>query len=130
MALGDYSTWKYVPIDTSGDTSEIRVNPYDKAVWAQYSPADIIVKTDASIIFETKESNMRGLFEVFVIDPESGEILLNDLKVAKSAESAKFKALQVQKFEGFDFDDLDVIVRRIGDVQAKKEVQEVRVIKE
>jgi len=32
--------------------------------------------------------------------------------------------------DGYDFDDLDIICNRLGDVRKKKEVQRVRVVKE
>ena len=73
---------------------------------------------------------MRHLYEVFVIDPEEDEILFTDTFIAKSGSSAKIKALSKTDLNDIDFDDLDVIVVQLGDVRDKKEIQEVKILKE
>ena len=82
---------------------------------------------------EVKE--MRGLFEVFVVDPKRGEIVYGDIVVAKDTETAMFKVLQegakvIPLTDVYDLDELDFICNRLGDVRKKKEVQRVRVVKE
>ena len=73
---------------------------------------------------------MRGLFEVFVVDPEEGEIVFGDVVVAKDKEMAKLKVLQACEVPLDDLDDFDIICNRLGDVRKKKEIAEVRVVKD
>jgi len=77
---------------------------------------------------------MRGLYEVFIVDPEAGEIIGIHRIIAKSGASAKIKALSEQDFgpayADVDVDDLDVIVVMLGDIRDKKEIQEVRIIQD
>jgi hypothetical protein len=70
---------------------------------------------------------MRGLFEVFVVDPESGEVAMREVVVADSDDKARLKVLRKSDV---DPDDVDIIVRRIGDVRQKRRVQEVKVVKD
>lgn len=86
----------------------------------------------AQIKFYEKENNMRGLFIVYIVysDGADDEIWSSGPIVAKNADSAKMKA--VKKFnlpEGKELDDFDILVYGLGNVRAKKEVSEVRVIK-
>jgi hypothetical protein len=74
---------------------------------------------------------MRRLYEVFVVDPEEDEVISQELLIAKSGSSAKIKALSKAGLsDDIDYDDLDVIVVQLGDVRDKKEVQEVKILKE
>lgn len=75
--------------------------------------------------------NMRGLFEVFIVDPERDDIVAQQYVVAANDERARLKAFRAANsaLPG-DIDDYDIIVRRIGDVRAKRTVAEVRVVKE
>lgn len=86
---------------------------------------------------QKEERQMRGLFEVFVVDPEEADseiqIVYGDQLIAKDEMMAKIKAWAraLQKIDGIrshDPDDFDIIVRKIGDVRAKREPQDVRVI--
>lgn len=77
--------------------------------------------------------DMRGLFRVFVVNPEKGEVIYQDLTVAKDKETAKYKVLRlaaktIPLADGYDLDDLDIICNRLGDVRKKKEIQEVRMV--
>lgn len=78
-----------------------------------------------------KEKKMaRQLFHVFVVDPEDEQVL-EKLVISKSSEGAKFKALKRCEEEmAKDVDDLDVIVHPVGHIRNKKEIQEVRVVKD
>ena len=70
----------------------------------------------------------RRLYRVYVVDPATELLLLSGYKViAKSEESAKFKALSSPGFD-CDIDDLDIFVEFIGELREEKSVQEVRVI--
>lgn len=74
---------------------------------------------------------MRGLFEVFIVDPNTDTIVLERRVVSTDENKARLKALLESRIileNGVD--DYDIIVRRIGDVRAKKEVREVRVVKD
>ncbi len=73
---------------------------------------------------------MRGLFEVYVVDPEAGEIVYSEDVIAKDKEMAKLKALQACEVPLDDLDDFDIICNRLGDVRKKKEIAEVRVVKD
>lgn len=85
-----------------------------------------------------KEEPMRGLFEVFIVDPEGIDPLPYECKViAGSEESAKMKAMlafrsadDMGHFRGRDIEDFDVLARRIGNVRPERQVQEVRVLKD
>lgn len=72
---------------------------------------------------------MRGLFEVFVVDPTSGEIVFEKRLLAADEAKARLKAAVQAKLDR-DVDEYDIIVRKLGDVRAKKQVQEVRVVSE
>jgi hypothetical protein len=76
---------------------------------------------------QKEQEPVRGLFEVFVVNPESGEIVKRDVVVADSDKKAELK---VMRAIDVDPDDVDIIVRRLGDVRPKRKVQEVKVIKE
>jgi pyruvate kinase len=74
---------------------------------------------------------MRHLYEVHIVDPENDLILSSKRHIAKSGESAKLRALTAEDLpDDTDYDDLDVIVVVLGDVRDKKEVQEVKILKE
>lgn len=75
-----------------------------------------------------KEPEMRGLFEVYVVNPETSTVVDSVKIVAKSPETAKLKAIQKHGCIAGDLDDYDFIVHKLGDVRAKKMVQEVRVV--
>lgn len=70
---------------------------------------------------------MRGLFEVFVVNPESGEIEARDVVVADNDKKAELKVMRALDV---DPDDVDIIVRRLGDVRQKRHIQEVKVVKD
>ena len=83
---------------------------------------------------EEKEKNMRGLFEVIIIDGETGELqkvdgIIRSLVVAKDEASAKLKIVSKAALVK-DLDEYDIIVKRLGDVRPKREVQEVKIAKD
>jgi len=76
-------------------------------------------------------SEMRGLWEVYVVDPEEGEVVYQSVVVARDAKNAEFKVLSraMQINEGkYEVDDLDVISTRLGNVRDKREISEVRIV--
>ncbi len=71
----------------------------------------------------------RGYFEVSIIEIESGAILVEERIVADGEEKAKYKVMMSPTGQtGKDLDDLHVIVRRLGDVPPKKNVQQVEIV--
>lgn len=91
---------------------------------AQPNPSSV-VRNDFHLPKE--KELMRGLFEVFIVDPETGTVVDPGLFVAKDDQTARMKAWIASKLDG-DLDNYDFIVRRLGDVRNKKSVQEVKVI--
>lgn len=70
---------------------------------------------------------MRGLFEVFIVNPESGEILGPYRVVANDAAAARLKVVGKHlDLEKVDLDDYDICVLKLGDVRHKKSVQTVK----
>lgn len=77
-------------------------------------------------VIDTGEA--RGLFQVYVVDYKNDFPFDPVVVVAESSEAAKLNAFRkVGYLEGVP-DYYDFIVRRLGDVRAKKEVQEVRIV--
>lgn len=73
---------------------------------------------------------MRGLFDVYIVDPENDSVIWEwEGVVAKDEQSAKLKAVSKATLGG-DVDDYDIIVVKLGSVRPKKEVQEVKVVKD
>lgn len=70
---------------------------------------------------------VRGLFELFVVAPETGDVVIHEFVVADDADKAKLKVAR-RLADDVDADDYDFIVRRIGDVRAKKTVRQVKVV--
>jgi len=70
----------------------------------------------------------KALYKVYIVDPEGDGILLDgESVVAKSADSAQYKALRLIDFED-DPDDLDIAVLHVMDLREREKVQEVRII--
>ena len=84
---------------------------------------DGLVQRDTGTTFDPT----RGLFEVFVVDPEAGEIVTRELIVADSANNARLKVLRKSDV---DPDDVDIIVVQYGAVREKVKPQRVKLIKE
>jgi hypothetical protein len=74
-----------------------------------------------------KDKNMRHLYEVYIVDPETDVVQKLEGIVAATEKSAERKAIQGSNFDK-DLDDYDFIVVKLGDVRAKKSVQEVKVV--
>ena len=95
-----------------------------------------IVPTSYTISGYTKNEEvkeMRGLFAVSVVDPGEGEEIYFGRVVAKDAKNAEFKVLSRAMrvtMNKFEIDDLDVISTKLGNVRARGDVQEVRIVKE
>lgn len=70
--------------------------------------------------------DMRGQYQVTAVDPDTEEFVLDVKVVAGTHESAKFKALKGSDIE--DLEQYDFAVVRLGDVRAKKQVQEVKIV--
>lgn len=96
-----------------------------------FDPDKFLDAIEAQLVqpLERKEKYMRYLYQVIAIDPEEDTILVNELHIAKSEDSARFKALKDIEL-GKDLDDFDVIVLALGRVRDKVKPQEVRILKE
>ena len=78
---------------------------------------------------EEMSNYKRGLFHVYVVDPEGGTVLYQSVLVADSRESAKFQVLhhtmnlvESGKIEGgFTVEDLDVVIVLLGNVRDRKD---------
>lgn len=69
---------------------------------------------------EEKKEPMRGLFEVIIVDPETGGVSVDHI-VARDETTAKVKVLTDHcRRTTKDLDEYDYFVRRVGDVRAKK----------
>ncbi len=85
-----------------------------------------------SLADERSPKMARGLYIGFVVDPETDEVVYQaDPFVAKDNDSAKMKLVVFANNANptalkKDADELDFVLLRLGDVRAKKEVQEVR----
>ena len=82
---------------------------------------------------ERIETKMRGLYEVYIVDPDEDEIVWETPKpfVAKDEDSAERKAIRMagdKLDDSKDLDDYDFIVIELGSVRPKKEVKKVRVV--
>ena len=89
-------------------------------------------ESSVTVHFEgLEEVKMRGLYFCCIVDPEgAGSVAVGPkLIIAKSEEAAKLKLIKDHAPPGRDLDDLDIICFKLGDVRAKKEVQEVKVVK-
>jgi hypothetical protein len=128
---------------TAGNTDSISGNWIWSAPYQQvdlnidyFRSTPVITERVIERIIEkhTEKKPMRGLFSVHVVDPDKGKVVASRLLlVAKSESNARLKAIsEIAATDEFtrDVDDYDIIVVRLGDVRAKKEVQEVKVIKD
>ncbi len=105
----------------NGDILTIR----DSGVWGGSACPDSQLH-----IYTQKENNMRGLFIVYIVDYKKGKVLfVSEPLVADSDQKVQMKALQAWGGD-VDLDDLDILVQRIGNVRAKKETQEVKILKD
>lgn len=133
MAHGDY--WHGINGITTTD-APWNSNVTDSLVYAEsgtWYPPDLR-RLGISMVEVGKEDNMRGLFEVIIVDGETGELqkvdgIIRSLVVAKEEASAKLKIVSKAALVK-DVDDYDIIVRRLGDVRPKRQVQEVKLAKE
>lgn len=122
---GDFGLyeWQYV-----GGDHYIQQRPYAPLITVGNPFGNFMQKLETR--GEVKQ--MRGLFNVHIVDPDKGKVVASCLlMVAKSGSNAKLKAISEIAATGVldgDIDDYDIIDVRLGDVRAKKEVQEVKVI--
>lgn len=119
---------------TANDSQNISTGDYSSSgTWTSWKGDTTYPPSGGSwvtLYTERKEVNeMRGLFYVVVVDYQNDTILEDGLYIAKDAETAKIKALSVFA-DTYDLDDLDVICQRLGDIRKKKEIQEVKIVKE
>jgi hypothetical protein len=77
---------------------------------------------------EEKEP-VRGLFRVYIVDPKTDEVITCPSFVAKDANNAQIRAVQKAGDKlTRDIDEYVILVERIGDVPAKRAVQEVKMV--
>lgn len=77
-------------------------------------------------LVDRKENGMRAVYLVMVVEPQTEEVTGPFYVVAKSTESARFKAAKQAGIE--DIEDFDIIPVRLGDVRPKKVIQEVKIV--
>ena len=126
----------YLSVNCVGTTTALEDAHYithsgNSGGWVVYGAVEWEPKGELGIKTEPKESNMRGLYLVYIIDPVTDRVVLADEKpiIAKSEENAKLKAVSLAQLSE-DVDEYDIIVHKLGNVSPKKEVQEVKVIKD
>ena len=75
-----------------------------------------------------EEQPMRNLFQVVIVNPKTEKVITSQLIVAKDRESALLKVAK----QGIEInpEEFDIIVQFLGNVRARKEVQEVKVVEE
>jgi hypothetical protein len=76
---------------------------------------------------EALDMSTRGYFEVSIIEIETGAALFDERVVAENERNAERKVLR-RVDAGKDLDELHIIVRKLGDVPAKRSVQKVEVV--
>ena len=116
-----------VPI-SSGNTSTINWNGES---WSgSYYP--IIADNEHTYILGKEAKEMRGLFHVYVVDHGHDQVIAEGHIIADDEAKAKMKALHQwnDAVANYDLDDLDIICVKLGSVRKKKEVQEVKILKE
>lgn len=64
-------------------------------------------------------TSMRALYRVLIVDPQQGEVLVDETLVADDQDKAKLKAVRTGLLSGFDLDDLDIGVLYLMDVRPK-----------
>lgn len=129
MAISGLSYVNSSSSDSSSTTYYLE-GPHSDVYWIESHPG-YSTSCWAPLIIERKEvkEEMRGLFYVAIVDYLNDTVLEDGLYIAKDAETAKIKALSVFA-DTYDLDDLDVICQRLGDIRKKKEIQEVKIVKE
>jgi len=78
-----------------------------------------------------KMAENRGLYQVVVVNPtEDGEVLLNELVIAKDISEAKFNAEIKPKLKekSLKIGSVDIIVNKVGDVRPYAEEQTVKIV--
>jgi hypothetical protein len=103
-------------LSTSGDSISYQYYDANKDTW---------IKIDC--LKSEKEENMRSLFRITVVEPKTEQAFDCGLVVAKDRENALLKAGLSGAILA-NPDDYDIIVEHVGDVRAKKDIQEVRVV--
>lgn len=80
------------------------------------------------VMDQERRNNMRGLYRITVVNPKTEEIGEPLMVIAKDEAGAMVKAALQGAIKG-KVEDYDIIVDRLGDVRAKKDVQRVRMVK-
>lgn len=92
-----------------------------------YEMADGVYLSDLVTTPRKDRKDMRGLFAVWIVDPEIEEVTPVGPLVAKTEDGARIRALTDTKLKK-DVEDYDVVVVRLGDVRKKEVVQKVEVV--
>jgi hypothetical protein len=123
--------WRFVAKDTLSQTEVIGLiykGSHGPAVgeWTArlYSAGEVSL---ISLLENRKENGMRGIYMVVIVEPQKEKVKGPFFVIAKSAESAKFRAANEAGIE--DIEDYDIVPVRLGDVREKKVVQEVKIVK-
>jgi hypothetical protein len=121
---------EYVGADLKGNvlwtTTTNTTENWVQSVPMYMYPCTISIPSITNIGVEEKK--MRGLFSVYIVDPETDGIQYKESFIAKDETSAKMKAYASLKLDK-DADEYDFVVVRLGNVRCKKEISEVRIAK-
>jgi len=122
---------------SSGNTSDWKIT-YGTAIsdryttWYSEPPKEGMV-VQHNIKYQLEEvREMRGLFHIYVVDYEHDQVVAEGHIIADDEAKAKMKALHQwnDAVANYDLDDLDIICVKLGSVRKKKEIQEVKILKE
>ncbi len=126
--------WSYIPnkithIGGWDSPTHIETPPAQWITSSTYTPITLDSSTPTS--GKEKDSDMRGLYRVYIVDPETDEVIEPYGKpfVAKNEDNAQLKAVQKAGDQLLkDIDEYDIISYCLGDVRPRKTVQEVKVV--
>ena len=93
--------------------------------------SDIILLKEENKMTDTEKKDGRGLYEVIVVNPnEDGDIILEEMVVAKDEGEAKFSSniKEALKETKLKIRSVDVIVNYLGNVRPYETVQKVKLV--
>lgn len=96
-----------------------RHHVYMRQVTMPYGITGDIIEISAA----GKDRQMRGLFSVYIVDPETDDIVYEGQHIASDEGAAKMRAATRAGELPKDLDDLDVIAVRLGNVRDREEMQ-------
>lgn len=129
VALPDLYHTPWSEIDSTANDTNLATMPYwTTAVSPVLKPWHLLRTSPQPK--QPEEPPVRYLYRVYIVDPATDQVTEIPPFVAKDEATARLKALQKagDKIEK-DVDQLDFVVVALGQVRAKKEIQEVKIAK-